>query len=410
MAEDFNQGTDHPFPRGIYTYDPEARIWRRDSPELSLSDDQRTFRFPQGMTIQKIIEEIVLISNYGENATKSPDKEGMITWFKVETECYLLNSPAVESVTGRKPRVFVYNVVPYRVHSGVVTASNKDAAGAESRAQQVSKVYNYIYSGENQDVLSFDIQFRTAFYEAVLSDRANEGDDDRKGGANSRLDTKPLPENGLDSSTGSKAPTYSNRGVNSVGDWIGGGREIDAKKNLARQFHNTLLNSNADLITANVVIWGDPYYLPDSGMGNYTANTSEEKSTMTEDGGMDYQRNEIDILVNFRTPVDYNDAGGMDFHSNTTKTINGFSGFYRVITVETTITGNKFTQSLELIRRRNQSLDGIGGNSIIEKQSSSSFSSDTPGPVANPNAFARNTPGPVANPNALPSRVDATNN
>jgi hypothetical protein len=438
MVEDYNQGSNHPFPRGLYTYDEEAQVYRRDGIELSLSDDERVFKFPQGMTIQKIIEEIVLISNYGANATKNLDKEGMATWFKIEVECYLLNSPEVEEALGRKPKVYVYNVVPYRVHGGIQAAPNKGVEGAEELAKQVSKKYDYIYSGQNKDVLNFDIQFRTAFFEAIRSDRATAADGDKKGNSTKRNQTDEQVERGADESPGDRVPDYSLESVEG-GTYTGGGSEQDAKVNLAKQFHDSLLNSKADLITANLEIWGDPYYLPDSGMGNYSSRNSGVKATLTEDGSIDYQRNEIDILINFRTPVDYRAGGDMSFQSETTK-INGFSGFYRVTTVETSITGNKFTQTLELIRRRNQTLDGVGGKSIVEKQNPSSsgnnnggrpgqtgspgstaassssgtqpvtantsnFSEQTPGPP--PNSFAAQTPGANPrenNPLAVPQR------
>jgi len=391
MVEDYNQGSNHPFPRSLYTYDEETQVYSRKGIELSLSDDERVFKFPQGMTIQKIIEEIVLISNYGANATKALDKEGMATWFKVETECYILDSVEVEEAIGRKPKVFVYNVVPYRVNGAITGAPNKGNPGAAEREKQVSKRYSYIYSGENKDILSFDIQFRTAFFETIRADRGDEQY------SQSRNQEDEKTEKGVDNSPGDIDPAYSVETVSETGLYIGGGSETNAKINLAKQFHNTLLNSNADLITANVVIWGDPYYLPDSGMGNYSSRNSGLKATLTEDGSIDYQRNEVDVLINFRTPVDYKPTGEMSFQSDTT-TINGFSGFYKVTRVESTISRNKFTQSLELIRRRNQSLDGIGGNSIVEKQnpSTGNTTAGRPGQTGSATPSGRTSSGPGA--------------
>ena len=371
MVENYNQGGNHAFPRGLFTYDKETQVYKRNGIELSLSDNERTFKFPQGMTVQKIIEEIVLISSYGENANAKPDKDGMLTWFKVETECYLLDSPEVEEALGRKPRVYVYNVVPYRVHASINSPPNKGGKGAENLAKQVSKKYNYIYSGANKDVLSFDIQFRTAFFEAVKSDRSNSSDGDRKGDSGSRTQQDETTQKGMDDTPGDIDSRYPYRSVIAEGEYTGGGSESNAKISLAKHFHNTLLNSKADLITADLEIWGDPYFLPDSGMGNYSAPKSGAKDTITADGSMDYQRNEVYILVNFKTPVDYKAMGGMSFQSETT-TIQGFSGFYRVIRVDTTISGNKFTQKLELVRQRNQTLNGIGGNAVVDKQNAPS--------------------------------------
>ena len=113
------------------------------------------------------------------------------------------------------------------------------------------------------------------------------------------------------------------------------------------------MNSNVDLVTANMTIWGDPYYIADSGMGNYNA-AETPIINLTEDGTMDYQSSEVDILVNFRTPLDYNQDGSMEFPGNGTKPVGAFSGVYQVIFCMSTLAGGVFNQQLKLIRRRNQ--------------------------------------------------------
>lgn len=68
---------------------------------------------------------------------------------------------------------------------------------------------------------------------------------------------------------------------------------------------------------------------------------------------MNYQSGEVDILVNFKTPVDYNpDTGFMDF--GTTVNVDGFSGLYQVLGVKNSFVKGKFTQVLDLVRRANQ--------------------------------------------------------
>jgi len=70
---------------------------------------------------------------------------------------------------------------------------------------------------------------------------------------------------------------------------------------------------------------------------------------------MDYQRSEVEVLVNFRTPVDYDDeTGGVKFPSTSGKPIGEFSGLYKVITVDNSFSSGKFVQVLKLLRRRKQ--------------------------------------------------------
>jgi hypothetical protein len=102
-----------------------------------------------------------------------------------------------------------------------------------------------------------------------------------------------------------------------------------------------------------MTIWGDPYFITDSGMGNYNA-AETPIINMTKDGTMDYQSSEVDLILNFRTPLDYNEDGSMEFPGNGTKPVGAFSGLYQVIFCMSTLSGGVFNQQLKLIRRRNQ--------------------------------------------------------
>ena len=114
-----------------------------------------------------------------------------------------------------------------------------------------------------------------------------------------------------------------------------------------------MLDSPVDLIKVDLKIWGDPYWLNDSGAGNYTAEQTEFIN-ITKDGSMDYQSSEIDCILNFRTPFDLpNDDGFMVFEGKTIPT-KAFSGLYQCIGVQSEFSGGKFEQTLSLIRRRNQ--------------------------------------------------------
>jgi hypothetical protein len=93
----------------------------------------------------------------------------------------------------------------------------------------------------------------------------------------------------------------------------------------------------------------------DSGMGNYSAQTSQYDNVNT-DGSMDYQSGEVDIRVDFRTPIDYRADGSMDFGASV-QAVQPFSGLYQVTFVTSKFSDGKFTQDLQLIRRRNQELD-----------------------------------------------------
>jgi len=134
----------------------------------------------------------------------------------------------------------------------------------------------------------------------------------------------------------------------------GGGAAIQSPAvQVARMFNEAIVNNETDMISMELTVLGDPYYLADSGVGNYSSPAAAKG--YTGDGSMDYQRSEVEVLVNFRTPVDYDDeTGGVKFPSTGGKPIGEFSGLYKVLKVANTFSSGKFVQVLSLLRRRKQ--------------------------------------------------------
>ena len=80
-----------------------------------------------------------------------------------------------------------------------------------------------------------------------------------------------------------------------------------------------------------------------------------------EDGSMNYQSGEVDIVVNFRTPIDLDPSTGLYKFD---KRVDQFSGLYQIFEVESKINQNKFTQTITANRRRTQ-LQGSGERSVL---------------------------------------------
>ena len=124
---------------------------------------------------------------------------------------------------------------------------------------------------------------------------------------------------------------------------------------VARNFNEALINSPVDMIMVDLEIWGDPYYIADSGMGNYSAAIGPS-TNLNSDGTMDYQSGEVDIELNFRTPIDY--VGNyMTFPGGGSAPVGAFSGLYKVLFVANKFSGGQFTQTLQTIRRPKQITD-----------------------------------------------------
>jgi len=331
-------------------------VFRRGN--ITISNGGRDLTFKSGTKIQDIIEEIIILSEYGRTiADAEPDENGMIPWFKIEVDVYNITNYEQMDLTGEFPKLYVYRVVPYKAHISRYSSPTKTSPGIENLRKQCCKEYDYIYTGKNDDVLKFNIEFDKAFFVAIMPF----GGENNAGTKQEETESPgPPPGHPQYNTTAGSTDNLSSSGNATSGDSArqessASGGTLDRNKNsIARDFNDALVNSNVDLVTANMEIWGDPYYIADSGMGNYNAPETPYIN-LTEDGTMDYQTSEVDILINFRTPVDYNEDGTMYFPGTATRPVGAFSGVYQVLFVNSSFKEGVFTQTLKLIRRRNQS-------------------------------------------------------
>jgi hypothetical protein len=349
------------FGRPAFVRDEETGEFSRGN--ITISDDGRRINFKQGAKVQDIIEEVVLLSEYGRQfATETPDSNGMKTWFRIESDVYSVTDSNNVDRTGQNPRVIVYRVVPYQVSASRLTSPTQAAPGMANLKRQAVKEYNYIYTGKNDDVLNFDIQIDTAFFNAVQADFGQLTRTSVTQGANTLAAPPAQPVFGQNDGNTNNIPSTGTAAASTVSNvntgQQGGGVTNHPETQIARAFNDAIVNSNTDLVSANIEIWGDPYYIADSGMGNYNAPEIPGILNINPNGSIDYQSSEVDVLINFRTPIDIGADGMMDYPGAGTRPVGAFSGLYQVLTVKNKFSGNRFTQELETIRRRNQPTEG----------------------------------------------------
>jgi len=392
-AKSMAEGGATPFGREVFAVDSKTGVYRTD--KIQISNEFKTFQFQQGTSIEQIIEELLILSSYGRAAAQAqPDSDGMIPWYRVQTQTFLVPDPEVRRRTGENPKVYVYAVVPYKVHSSVFSNTTQPSVGIEKRKAQAAKTYDYIYTGQNDDILDFEIKFNNSFYKALGSNINGSGDS-----RNASRDGASNPNNAnFDAADGVDAPSYGgDASVKETHDGLSTGQTGGSDNNspevqVARMFNEAIVNNGVDMLTMDITIIGDPYYLADSGVGNYSSPPLAQAYTV--DGTMDHQRGEVEVNVNFRTPVDYQN-GEIVFPSvDKNVTIGAFSGLYKVITVENSFTGGKFTQVLSLLRRNNQDENEGSGtpdntSAIAPTESDNTSNTDTANPPT-----TTNTPPP----------------
>ena len=389
------------------TAENEETKGKMDRCKIQLSGDVRSATFTAGKRIQDMIEEVIIASDFGRGIIdKKPDGNGMVEWFRIEVQTYNADSSIkTVSKTGVPARVYVYRVIPYLVHLSKFQSASDASPGIDALKTQAAKEYNYIYTGKNKDIIDFDIKFDHAFFTSIAGDLGQ-----------ASADSKNAVKNEVTSS-GEKAVTATKEGnqtqmiegrtkrkVSSETSQttLGG---LHPESQVARDFNEALVNSPVDLVAVDLTILGDPYYICDSGMGNYNALQVPGVLNITSDGSMNYQNGEVDIEINFRTPLDYGPSGYMDFPGGGTAPVGEFSGLYQVLFCANSFSGGNFTQTLQTIRRAKQDDSNLAtaDGAVVNTDGDGKQITDTP---ANKTGTSTKGPDDGSRPKSKPKPID----
>jgi hypothetical protein len=284
----------------------------------------------------------------------------MIDWFRIETQVDYLNSKPGNTGNNDQPKLLIFKIVPYKAHSVDNTAQSSPVNGYDKLRSEAAKVYDYIYTGKNTEIINFDLEFKGAFFNTLARDQNKQNKDTFYGTQQSAT---------ADGNSAPKTPDNTPRVLNRLSGNTRPGKEFKVDPNeggttsndyrtlIAKTFQNALYDSATDLIQGTLSIFGDPYYLADSGMGNFT-NTGSGRFNVTRSNAMDYQSGQVDIIINFRTPLDYDSETGLVSFGNT-EIVEQFSGLYLVTFVNNKFQKGRFTQELKLLRRKRQSAESV---------------------------------------------------
>ena len=330
------------------SYDEYGRV-DTTSEAIQPADKAREFQFNQGEQITNIIEKIVLQSRFCiENSTKGA-RDGLNKWFRIETQVYLDENALTDNTMGRRPKVYVFSVIEYEVPENITMSGNQRAENLQGLKKSAAKEYNYIYTGKNEDVLAFDINFNNAYMMSAHAD----------------LGMTPAPARDVDVKKTATDNTPSGAGftagdAETMDDAAGGSQLVnssavhtatssdDIRIRIAEMFHDKITTMNVDMVSAEMEIMGDPYFIPQES-GNYVA--ALKAPNMTVDGTMPYQQGPVFVNVNFRTPFDYQVSGAT---MELPQIVTGFSGLFQVISVINRFASGKFTQNIKMIRMKGQ--------------------------------------------------------
>ena len=350
------------FKRAGDSIDEKTGLVKRDG--MTIDPKQRAFQFGQGQSLTSIMNQVILSSKYAFNAiNEKPTDEGYISWFKLDAQIELLD---YDPLIGDYAKKITYRVVPYYIHQSIFSNASAAPIGYHQLMKSVVKEYQYIYTGQNVDVTRFDIEINNLFYTG-----ANPSSE-KSGSKTSNQDQKPAERPNANTGTGQGSAPSSQaaqlgrarpkRDPKLLKGFKGGNSDKTVEQNVAETFQQAFLSGNsADMVSVNLEIMGDPYWIIDSGIANYFADAPDPTSQITNDGTMNYESGNIYIYLTFRTPADINETTGLYDFSQAGKE-SPFGGIYRVVMCENTFSDGQWKQKLKCIR-----MPGPQGPEITEE-------------------------------------------
>jgi hypothetical protein len=320
-------------------------------------------QFSEGANIHECISSVIRDSEYSRNILKQlgksgyPDEYGFVDYFLIRIE--VENLAEIDDVSKKPFQKFTYVVSPYKIHYTKIPNYGSQQIDATKIKQISNKEYNYIYTGKNTDVLNFKLNFNSLYFEAVPAAMGNNDTPSSRNSAarDNAIEAKAAAENidaGKKSSNGvvTTRVTVDSTKVQPQSGGKAGQVLDDPYAVMAINMHEAIVNSRASMLSGEIEIIGDPFYIATGGIGSYIPKPAGRGAT--EDGEADHCFGEVMITVNFKNPTDLNPkTGSVNFDPKLVP----FSGVYRVTKANSMFKDGVFKQRLQILRIPGQILD-----------------------------------------------------
>jgi hypothetical protein len=274
-----------------------------------------------------------------------------------------------------------FHVIPYTVYNRV------HPNAAKSLPTGWHKEYQYIYTGQNHDIIDFQLNFDSMFYTKVTINRgktqaAAGPQNSQNQEDNLKQDTKVNNYN-TTVNVGPNPPQIQNVEGQLGASSTGNQNRDSVAQSVASVQESVYADAKGDMLSVQLRVIGDPQFIKQDDL-YYTPANKRFNQRRYSDTYLDAERinigtdgGEVHAYVRFRTPVDMNDSTGLaDFKEDTMNT--AFSGIYRVLSVSNQFAGGKFEQTLEMIRLQDQPQDPRYNPAAVQKQNNTNRNDKVP--------------------------------
>jgi hypothetical protein len=314
--------------------------------------------------ILKIIDNIITDSYFVIDKIRNEfqghyDEDGQVKWWRIITSVKNREWDASRNTFARD---ITFKIIPRKVHYTKLTSLF--VPGHVSTASDYDKMcarnYEWQYSGNNRDILSFNITFNHLWKKIVTANmgkQAGYAGEQKPTRTEVPADPKASPNKPLTSPLGQSGSVViinpKSGQPNSAGQ-IRSGSEGNPLFSMARDM-NALINNPYEMIQFNMEILGDPMWLGTQYMDD-TAIDGNKSKLFTVDGGIALRTVDPIVRVIAYAPEDFNEDGFLAPMQGQTKPVSKISAYYTVTQVESFFQDGVFKQKLGGFRQGQQDL------------------------------------------------------
>jgi hypothetical protein len=321
--------------------------------QITFDSTQGKFNAQAGTRLTDLLDNILKITDYMKaQVGDKPDKDKPVTMWKIFPK---LTLKGYDSKTNQYIREVTYVIKKFDYYG----MPHPNLGQKPPPTGCIVKKYDYLYTGENKDVMKLDIEYKVAFFEVFnalkeeYTDKANRGT-----GENPTSEADTLPDN-----TNDKSPVQPYRKpAAGIGPQQTTGAGTATRETIAvGELMNYLLDNAGDMIKLDLQIVGDPDWIQQDNI-LYDVNSLTPGQKTLSNGSISYFDSITCFQFNFKSPLkDYDDTTGM-LEVGNSKQSAIFSGNYQVIRVVNNFSRGRFTQKLDNVRVRIQDAKQVAVN------------------------------------------------
>jgi hypothetical protein len=312
---------------------------------ITFDSTQGKFNAQAGTRITDLLNNILKLTDFMKKQANSSggDTNKPVTTWKIFPK---IKIKGYDPITNMFWREVTFVVKKYDIYG----LSHPNLGQKPPPTGCIVKNYDYLYTGENRDVMDLNIEYKVAFFEVFnaskdeLTQKANKGTGE----------TPSKDQTTTDNSSDNSKIQPGRLGVPAIGpEQTSGAATVDEQAIVIGELMNQLLDNAGDMIKLDLKIVGDPDWIQQDNVLYDVSKLTPGDKTLSN-GTISYYDSITCFNLNFKTPLkDYDDTTGI-FDVQTGKSAALFSGIYQVLKVVNSFSRGRFTQKLENIRVRIQ--------------------------------------------------------